>query len=69
MLVMQGKRIPTIAVVTAVLGIVGGRTNSAQDTYTLQVPNGLAFSALGGYENWEVVAVSHAGNRTQDNVD
>jgi hypothetical protein len=31
---------------------------SAQDKYTLQVPNGLAFSDFRGYENWQVVAVS-----------
>lgn len=32
---------------------------SAQDKYTLQVPNGLAFSEFKGYENWELVSVSH----------
>ena len=31
---------------------------SAQDKYTLQVPNGLAFSEWKGYEDWQVVAVS-----------
>jgi hypothetical protein len=31
---------------------------SAQDKYTVQVPNGLAFSDFRGYEKWEVVAVS-----------
>src|SRR6266851_7994068 len=31
---------------------------SAQDKYTLRVPNGLAFSDFRGYENWQVVAVS-----------
>jgi hypothetical protein len=31
---------------------------SAQDKYTLQVPNGLAFSDFRGYEDWQVVAVS-----------
>ena len=31
---------------------------AAQDKYTLQVPNGLAFSEFRGYENWQVVAVS-----------
>jgi hypothetical protein len=37
---------------------LGGRADSAQDEYTLQVPNGLAFSDFRGYENWQVVAVS-----------
>jgi cytochrome P460 len=33
-------------------------TGSAHDKYTVQVPNGLAFSDFRGYENWQVVAVS-----------
>jgi hypothetical protein len=49
-------------VATAVFGIalavLGGRAISAQDKYTLQIPNGLAFSEFKGYEKWEVVAVS-----------
>jgi Cytochrome P460 len=32
---------------------------SAQDKYTLKVPNGLAFSEFRGYEGWQVIAVSH----------
>jgi len=31
---------------------------SAQDKYTVQVPNGLAFSEFRGYEDWQVVAIS-----------
>jgi hypothetical protein len=31
---------------------------SADDKYTLQVPNGLAFADFRGYEDWQVVAVS-----------
>ena len=33
-----------IVIVTAVLAVIGGRAISAQDKYSLQVPNGLAFS-------------------------
>src|SRR2546429_1334457 len=40
------------------LAVLGGAAISAQDKYTLQVPNGLAFSDFRGYENWQVVAVS-----------
>jgi mono/diheme cytochrome c family protein len=32
---------------------------SAQDKYTLKVPNGLAFSEFKGYESWPVIAISH----------
>jgi hypothetical protein len=31
---------------------------SAQDKYTVKVPNGLAFSEFKGYEDWQSVAVS-----------
>ena len=48
----------TIAAIAVVLAVVGGIAKSAQDKYTLQVPNGLAFSEFKGYENWQVVSVS-----------
>ena len=52
----------TIAVV---LGVLGGRAVTAQDTgpdkYTLQVPGGLAFSEFRGYEAWQVVSISQDG--------
>ena len=35
---------------------------SAQDKYTLKVPNGLAFSEFRGYEDWQTVSISHNGN-------
>jgi mono/diheme cytochrome c family protein len=35
---------------------------SAQDKYTLKVPNGLAFSEFRGYESWPVIAISHNGD-------
>jgi hypothetical protein len=49
-------------VIAVVLTALGGRADSAQDKYTLQVPNGLAFSDFKGYEDWQVVAV----NQTDD---
>ncbi len=41
--------------------VMGGRFSSAQDKqdkYTLQVPGGLAFSEIKGYEQWQVVGPS-----------
>jgi mono/diheme cytochrome c family protein len=35
---------------------------SAQDKYTLKVPNGLAFSEFRGYEGWPVISLSHNGH-------
>jgi hypothetical protein len=49
-----------MAVITVVLAVVGGAAIAGQDRYTLQVPNGLAFSEFKGYERWQVVAVSQA---------
>src|SRR6202022_3476883 len=53
-------RIPSlvIVVIAVVLAVLGGRAISAQDKYTVQTPNGLAFSEFRGYEAWQVVAVS-----------
>ena len=57
---MKSKRIPavTIAVVLAVLGGMAVTAQDKQDKYTLQVPDGLAFSEFSGYEDWQTVAVS-----------
>ncbi len=49
-----------LSVVVAVM--LAGRAISAQDKYTVQVPDGLAFSEFRGYENWEIVSVSLAEN-------
>jgi cytochrome P460 len=50
------------AAVAVMLAVPGGKAISAQDKYTVQVPDGLAFSEFRGYENWQVVAVSQAGD-------
>jgi len=47
-----------IAIVAAVLAVLGGEALSAQDKYTVQVPNGLAFSDFRGYEDWQVVSIA-----------
>jgi hypothetical protein len=53
-------RIPSwlMVIIAVVLAVWGGRAISAQDKYTVQTPNGLAFSEFRGYEDWQVVAVS-----------
>jgi len=47
-----------IVILAVVLGVFGGRAISAQDKYTVKVPNGLAFSEFRGYEGWPVIAIS-----------
>ena len=53
-------RIPSwlTVIVAVVLAAFGGSAISAQDKYTVHVPNGLGFSEFRGYEDWQVVAVS-----------
>jgi cytochrome P460 len=61
---MNSTRMGTIAIVTALVSAVGGSAMSAQqaqDKYTLKVPGGLAFSEFRGYENWQLVSISHDG--------
>jgi hypothetical protein len=47
-----------MAITAVALAVLGGRAISAQDKYAVQVPNGLAFSEIRGYETWPVVGVS-----------
>ena len=54
---MKSRSIPVITIAT-LLAALGGMALAAQDKYTLQVPNGLAFSDFRGYESWEVVSVA-----------
>jgi hypothetical protein len=58
------KRIlPLLMVIIAMAFAIvfGGRTSSAQqkqDKYALQIPGGLSFSEVKGYESWQVVGPS-----------
>ena len=49
----------TIAIFAGVFAVAGGWAMSAQDKYTVKGPNGLAFSEFRGYEDWQVVSISH----------
>jgi len=49
-------------IVAAGLALLGGRAFSAQDKYTLKVPDGLAFSEFRGYESWQLVSISQNGS-------
>ena len=51
------------AAIAVVLVGLGGKAFSAPDKYTLQVPNGLAFSEFRGYEGWQVIAISQNGDK------
>jgi hypothetical protein len=49
----------TIAAIS--LAVLGGTAISAQDKYSVQVPGGLAFSEIRGFESWQTISVSHNG--------
>jgi hypothetical protein len=51
----------TIAIMVALVSVLGGSTVSAQDKNTLKVPGGLAFAEFKGYEGWHLVSVSQDG--------
>jgi hypothetical protein len=59
---MKDKRTLTITMIMAGLAVLSGWAISAQDKYTLKVPNGLAFSEFRGYEAWQLVSISQNGN-------
>jgi hypothetical protein len=48
--------------VVAMLAVFGGKAISAQDKYTVTVPDGLSFSEFRGFEDWATVAVSQSGD-------
>ena len=48
------------ATLALLLAIFGGKAMSAQDKYTVQVPNGLAFAEFRGFEDWTTVAVGQS---------
>jgi hypothetical protein len=58
---MKRTPYPVIVIVAVLLAVLGGMALAQQDKYTLQVPNGLAFSEFRGYEAWQVVSISHNG--------
>ena len=55
---MRFRKITLIAALAGVLAIAGTWAIAAQDKYTLEVPNGLAFSEFKGYEDWQAVSPS-----------
>jgi hypothetical protein len=56
----RGPRGASAAAVGFALAVLGGMAFAQQDKYSVQVPNGLAFSEFRGYEDWRTVSVSHS---------
>ena len=57
---MKSTRTSLVAIMAGILAVLGGWAVTAQDKYTLRIPDGLAFSEFKGYETWQVVSLSHS---------
>jgi len=60
------KRKTTMIAVGAAVALAvltTGAAISAQDRYTVQVPGGLSFSEVRGYETWQLISLSHNGDK------
>jgi len=55
---VKNKIILTFASAILLIAVSKSLATSGPDKYTVQIPNGLAFSDFRGYEDWRVVAVS-----------
>ena len=60
---MNSKSIPIVAAMVFLLAVVSGVAISAQDRYTVKLPNGLAFSDWKGYEDWQLISSSKTDDR------
>jgi cytochrome P460 len=59
---LNRKTMLALALIAVVIPVVSGMAISAQDKYSVQVPDGLAFAEFKGYEAWQVIAVSQTGD-------
>ena len=59
---MNATKLITTGALAAALSLTGSWALSAEDKYSVKVPGGLSFSEFRGYESWEVVSISQAGD-------
>ena len=56
---MKGKSmLISVSITVSLAALATGAAISAQDKYTVKVPNGLAFSEFRGYEGWQTLSIS-----------
>ena len=58
---MRKSMLVGVGMAAALAVLATGAAISAQDKYTVKVPNGLALSEFRGYEGWPVIAISENG--------
>ena len=56
------RAVAAMAIAVAALAAWSGKAISAQDKYTVKVPDGMAFSEFRGFESWEAVSASQSGD-------
>jgi hypothetical protein len=56
------NRLISVMATLCLAALATGVAISAQDRYSLKVPDGLAFAEFKGYETWQTIAVSHNGD-------
>ena len=57
------KRIAPAVAIVALPAVLVAAAFAAQDRYSVQVPGGLAFADFRGYEDWQVISLSHNGDK------
>jgi hypothetical protein len=63
-LTMNGKSmLISVGITVALVALATGAAISADDKYSLKVPDGLAFSEFRGYEGWQIISMSYNGGK------
>jgi hypothetical protein len=60
---MNRQSILIVSATALVLAVVSGMAISAQDKYTVKLPDGVAFSDFRGYEDWQLISSSKTDDR------
>jgi hypothetical protein len=60
---MNGKSVLIMAGMVLALAIASGVAMSAQDKYTLKVPDGVPLSDWKGYEDWQLISTAKTDDR------
>jgi Cytochrome P460 len=60
---MNREKIRIAVAAMLALAVVSGAAISAQDKYTVKLPDGVAFSDFRGYEDWQLISTSKTDDR------
>jgi Cytochrome P460 len=60
---MKRTTLTKVGISVSLAVLAAGAALSAQDKYSVRVPNGIAFSEFKGYEGWALIAISENGGK------